>query len=87
MNITIQVSQKLAPVLCSSARAQTRVAALVESVGAVLTPLHPGANDAVLRTYFTLEAPDASVDELLERLRATDGVIAAYVKPAESPAG
>jgi len=39
-----------------------------------------------LSVYYRIEAPDERLDELAERLRQTEGVEAAYVKPPAEPA-
>ena len=59
----------------------TRIAS---DLGIVLRPVHPGASDALLQTFFTAEVPDGrSGNSLVERLRAAPGVLGATVKPPD----
>jgi len=46
--------------------------------------MHPDASDKTLRSYFTLTTPDSENTEVLTKeLLATDGILAAYVKPED----
>ena len=57
---------------------------LEEEYGVTLRPLHPGAQDAALCSYYTLTITDeATAHEVLARLRRSTRVEAAYVKPAD----
>jgi hypothetical protein len=65
-----------------------------------LTPLFGSTEDRVrvasmaatagqgpdLSRYYTVSAPDAELDDIADRLRAADGIEAAYVKPPAEPA-
>jgi hypothetical protein len=57
---------------------------LAEELGLPLEPLHPGVDDPVLRSYYTVEVPDRVAAAVLARLRASPAVAAAYVKPPEA---
>ena len=56
-----------------------------ERVAAPLADMAPSAsvNDPTL--FYHVDAPDARLDELAERLRSSEAVVAAYVKPAGEP--
>jgi hypothetical protein len=54
--------------------------------GSALRPTHPDTSDPELRRYFALDIADSSSASLTrERLAATPGVEAAYIKPEEAP--
>jgi hypothetical protein len=56
---------------------------LLDEAGVALTPMHPGVDDAELRTWFEADVDDGRAGEILERLRACSAVESAYVKPAD----
>ncbi len=45
----------------------------------------PGAGEADMGAFYHVSAPDADLEELAERLRDTEGVAGAYVKPPGEP--
>jgi len=46
--------------------------------------MHPDASDKTLQSYLTLTTPDSENAEVLTKeLLATDGILAAYVKPED----
>jgi hypothetical protein len=56
-------------------------------LGASLSPMHPGVQDAELMRYFTLSGvSDPDQEAILVALRNLEGVTAAYVKPEAEPA-
>ncbi len=59
------------------------VVAAYSDIGPALSPLHPGTRDPALSTYFYLDVPDRVVQEVVDSLRAVDGIDGAYVKPQE----
>lgn len=57
---------------------------LERTLRAPLEPLHPGATDPELQTFFTVEIADTGdATPLLDTLRRHSLVTAAYHKPAE----
>jgi hypothetical protein len=58
---------------------------LARELGVAIRPLHPGTDDSALRTYFTVEVPNAaSAERVAARLRDSPAVAAAYVKPPDA---
>ena len=88
MQITLQLAEDVARALEHGATADASVqplTRLASELGIALRPLHPGARDAALRSYFVAEIPDPSaIESALQRLRTSSGVLAAYVKPADA---
>ena len=83
---------QLAPDLASQLHADTKspdasadwLRQLADELGS-LRPMHPGASDPVLQTYFTVEVPDAAkAQQVISKLLKSRGVQAAYVKPPEA---
>jgi hypothetical protein len=61
---------------------------LTQKLGVELTPMHPGVDHPLLRSYFLAEVPDSAAAGALRALQACPGVEAAYPQPsAEPPAG
>ena len=87
MRITVQVDPSLANRLqTGGARADdVGLRALVERYAGELEPMHPGADDPVLRSFFVVDAPDSHAAELLRELQQHTAVRAAYVKPPDAP--
>jgi hypothetical protein len=57
---------------------------LIRDAGARLEPLHPGADDPQLTSFFAVHATDPmQVETLMQRLRQHPAVLAAYIKPAD----
>ena len=55
------------------------------AMGLTLIPLHPATRDAALSTYFYLDVQDKESQEVIEFLRAVEGVDGAYTKPQDEP--
>jgi hypothetical protein len=54
----------------------------IKDAGADLAPMHPGAQDAELAKYFTVDvADDATAEKVIDRLQNCRAVEAAYLKP------
>ena len=90
MQVVIQVTPELARPLHQLGPPTEESEALVrtvESFGLALEPMHPGADDAELQTYFLVDLQDQqTAQELLQRLQQMSGIEAAYLKPPdESP--
>lgn len=59
--------------------------ALSAEFGVELTPIHPGSKDASLRRYYIAElSDDPRGQHILDRLRQSPLVAAAYVKPQDA---
>lgn len=75
----------------ASGHGDTGIATLLPALsqaGLVLQRLHPGVADASLARYHRLQVGDeAAATFWLARLRSTAGVVGAYVKPQDRPAG
>lgn len=90
MKLVVQIQPKAAAELLSGKSARPEIAGLMQSLraaGAALEPLHPGTDDAELKTWFQMDAPEgADVRALADGLLAHQPVLAAYPKPQdESP--
>jgi hypothetical protein len=87
MEITLQVRPDVARALQRgppSAESQELLKAAAD-LGVSLEPIHPGAEDPLLISYFTVAVSDpASVEEVVNRLRQCRAVEAAYVKPPDA---
>lgn len=58
---------------------------LARELGIVFRPMHPDTEDSTLRTYFTVDAPNAaSAERVAARLRDSPAIAAAYVKPPDA---
>jgi hypothetical protein len=58
---------------------------LLDDQDITLTPLHPQTDDATLASWFTVDVPDDRADDVVNALRSSAAVEAAYVKPADEP--
>lgn len=89
MQLTIRVSQEVAPSLARGEAADPRARELLRlarTLGIRFEPLHPGTADPRLASYFVVEVPDASVAATVSaRLREHEAVEAAYRKPPDEP--
>lgn len=90
MLITVQVAPDLASALrrgepeTEDARELKRMA---DDLGISFRSLHPDSANPSLRSYFTVDVPDAAeAERVLTRLRRSPAVRAAYVKPPDAPA-
>lgn len=56
------------------------------SLASLIQPVHPGVEDDDLKTFFMAEVGTAGeADRLIDRLRRSPHVAAAYLKPADEP--
>jgi hypothetical protein len=87
MQLTIRVSQEVAPALASGEATDPRARELLRlaaTSGIRLQPLHPGTVDPRLASWFVAEIPEASaVQGVLAQLRQCEAVEAAYIKPPD----
>lgn len=66
------------------ARRAAELLRVADELGITLEPMHEGAEEPELQTYFTVEVPDAQTAErIAERLRACAAIEAAYLKPTD----
>jgi hypothetical protein len=90
MKITLQLSQPLARALREKSPQQPdaqKLLRLARELAVDLVPLNPDSDDPRLATYFTADVPDAArAQEVVEQLRRSNAVVAAYVKPPDEPA-
>lgn len=88
MKVTLQVSPAVADALRGQAPATPEsqaVAHLADAAGARLRALHDATADPTLSTYFTVDlADDATATHVIDQLRRSPGIVAAYVKPPEA---
>ena len=56
-------------------------------MGVVMTPQHGTTSDAELASYLVAQLDPTAAGLLVERLLGTEGVDAAYAKPAGEPPG
>ena len=86
MAIIVQLRPEIASELRSSASGRqsiTDVEEVLRELGVDLRPLHPSVTDEVLSTYFVASVSGrAESAHVVQRLRACEGVEAAYVKGA-----
>jgi hypothetical protein len=68
----------------SAADSLTRI---TEELGVVPEPQHPGIDDPELSSYFSIEVPDAAeAERVIDRLRSSEVIEGAYLKPPDAPA-
>ena len=88
MQVTLQASPAVADALRGQAPATPEsqaVAHLARAAGAKLRALHDETADPTLSTYFIVDvADDATATHIIELLRRSPGIVAAYVKPPEA---
>jgi hypothetical protein len=88
MRITVQLDPNLAREFTQRGARKKQcpeLANLLQSLSVNLVPLHPGAQDDALRSYFAIEVPDfETAANIVKQLRPCRGIRAAYVKPAEA---
>jgi hypothetical protein len=88
LEIVVQLNRSAAAELSDEQGASPRQRQLVpelEDLALSLDPMHPGAGDPALSSYFTVEVPDAEAERAVETLQRSDAVEAAYMKPAAEP--
>jgi hypothetical protein len=88
MHLTIQVQTPAALALHQreppTAATQELLQTLAE-LNVVLTPMHPGIDDPILSTYFTIEVPDTDTAERVKaRLLNCKAIAAVYLKPPDA---
>ncbi len=90
MYVVVQIKQNAKAVVQGGSQAVMQVPQDVQEavlqLNLHLEPMHPGATDATLSRYYYIEVPDAATaDTVVERLRNSPSVEAAYLKPPEGP--
>jgi hypothetical protein len=87
MYITIQLQREAAQALQGQqpeTKAAEQVLKAANELGVELKPMHPGATDPDLASYFFVEVPDAATAEkAVSRLSSCSAIEAAYLKPAD----
>ncbi len=87
MQVTVQVSADVARALHQQGPPTAESEAplrLIETFGLTLEPMHPDTDDPNLQSYFTVEVLDhATAQRVIDRLRQSEAVEAAYVKPPD----
>jgi hypothetical protein len=59
----------------------------IKELGINFAPLHPSSEDPSLARYFRIEVPtEEEAQRVIMRLKAVQGVEAAYIKPPDEPA-
>lgn len=87
MRVSIKLTADAAAELCGEAPRTERSRRLekkMNGAGVDLQPMHPGVDDPELRTYFSADVDDDSVDRVLEELRDSEDIEGAYVKPPDA---
>jgi hypothetical protein len=57
---------------------------IVDELGVLLEPVHPGAKDPLLAPYFMVEVPDSiTAERILTHLQKCCAIEAAYIKPPD----
>jgi malic enzyme len=89
MQLTIRVAQQVAPSLARGEAVNPQARELLrlgQELGIRFRPLHPGAEDPRLASYFVVEVADAAAARnVAARLRDCEAVEAAYQKPPDEP--
>lgn len=88
MRVTVQLDPKLAQQLSARGRRRpqrVKLDKLLKHLAVNLIPLHPGAQDEVLSSYFAVDVSDpVAAANVVKQLRPISGVRAAYIKPSEA---
>jgi hypothetical protein len=86
--ITLQVRPEVARALQQLGQPAAESEELLQTVADLnvsLQPIHPGTEDPILISYFTVAVSDPdSVERVLDRLRQCRAVEAAYIKPPDA---
>ena len=90
IRVTVQVSLDVARVLHQQGPPTTEseeLLRIVEELGVVLEPIHPGAKDDLLVPYFEVKVSSlAEGEQVIARLQQSEAIEGAYIKPpAELP--
>lgn len=87
MVVTVQVRSELASAIRRrdwSDAASNELLVAVNELGLSLAPMDPGAQDAVIRSFFAVEVDDEDQASLVvSRLQRCQAVEAAYLKPPD----
>jgi hypothetical protein len=76
----VEITTQLAP-----EAAEPELRDLADEFGLSVRPLHAGTSDPVLGSYYIVSVPDASMArQVLDRLRQSPAVNAAYLKPPDA---
>lgn len=89
MRIELQLNVEAASVIRARAHsvggdhsAAERLVTMLTALGLDLQPVHPGTVPLTLAPFFSIEVPDeAAARRVVDRLRAMEGVEAAYLRP------
>lgn len=85
--VTVQVSADVARALRQQRPATAEsesLLSMIETFGLTIEPMHHDTDDPSLQSYFIVEAPDhATAQGVMDRLRQSEAVEAAYVKPPD----
>jgi hypothetical protein len=88
MRITVQLDPNVARKFSRHGAQEKEcpeLADLLNSLAIHLVPLHPGAQDETLRSYYAVDVPDSQTAlKVIKRLRPCRGIRAAYLKPTEA---
>jgi hypothetical protein len=88
MRVTVKVAPEVARSLTKSGspgKSCSELSSLLNSLSVRLVPLHPGADDDTLGSYFGLDVPDhKTAERIVKCLRPCKGIRAAYVKPVDA---
>ena len=88
VRITVQLRADVARELTahhSRSESTTSLFDLIEPVGAAIEPAFAGTVDPELGSWFTVIAAEQTASGLLMALQRHEAVLAAYIKPPESP--
>lgn len=87
MQVTVKVSEGVARALHqrSPPTAESEeLLRIIETFGLALEPMHRDTDDPNLQSYFIVEVPGhATAQRVIDRLRQSEAVKAAYVKPPD----
>ena len=88
VRITVQLRADVARELAiPSSHSETvhQLTDLLDQSRATIEPVFSGASEPDLEGWFTVTAPASDASALLARLQNQDAVLAAYIKPRETP--
>lgn len=87
MQVTVQVPPDVARTLHQRGPPTAKSQALlgvIEGFGFTLEPMHLDTDDPKLQSYFLIDVPDhATARRVIDRLKQSEAVEAAYVKPPD----
>ena len=87
IHVTVQVSRDAALALHRQGPVTADAEGLLQTadeLGVELKPMHYGASDPALITFFIVEVPDSeTAEKVIARLRQCKAIAAAYVKPPD----